>query len=68
MAQRTLTRERRELNQRRGREETWILVGQVLLFLIQATCILKQFGFFNLADRGGGFSACLDPQRGQCAL
>lgn len=64
--EKTMTRARREIIRggegRRGKLE--ILVGQVT----QATCSLRQFVFFNLTARGGGFSACPDPQWEQCAL
>lgn len=46
--EKTMTRERRELNQRRGREgkEVGIVIGQVSLFLLQATCSLRQLFLF----------------------
>lgn len=68
--EKVMTRERRQLNQRMARKEwevgdfDWTSVS----VSPSVTHSLRQFGFFNLTDRGGGFSACPDPQWGQCAL
>lgn len=58
----SMTKERKELNQRKGTEKNEVGDFGSLGFPFKLLLVLGSF-YFTLTVRGGGFSACPDTQR-----